>query len=113
MDLWQYGTKTDEDKEIILNGNVASDNIPGYQNSNITEDGKIQGKVPQYIKFAGKTEFYPVVSMRATFRGCTKLVVAPVIPSSVTNMTGTFENCTSLTTAPKIPSSVTYMRRYI
>ena len=109
LDLWQYGTKTDEDKEIILNGNVASDNIPGYQNSNITEDGKIQGKVPQYIKFAGKTEFYPVVSMRATFRGCTKLVVAPVIPSSVTNMTGTFENCTSLTTAPKIPSSVTNM----
>ena len=43
------------------------------------------------------------------FDGCTSLVNAPVIPSSVTNMSYTFSGCTSLVNAPVIPSSVTDM----
>lgn len=39
----------------------------------------------------------PVNCMFYTFRGCTSLTTAPVIPNSVTNMSYTFFGCTSLT----------------
>ena len=107
LDLWTY--MVINENEINLSGTAYSQNRPGYQNSNITEDGEIQGKVPQYIKIAGTTEFYPVTSMNATFATCVNLKTAPEIPSSVTNMNSTFYGCTSLITAPEIPSSVTYM----
>ena len=48
-------------------------------------------------------------SMYSLFSGCTSLVNAPRIPSSVTDMGFTFYNCTSLVNAPEIPSSVTSM----
>ena len=50
-----------------------------------------------------------VTDMSSTFYGCTSLINAPEIPSSVTNMSSTFSGCTSLVNAPRIPSSVTYM----
>ena len=46
-----------------------------------------------------------VTNMRGTFSGCTSLVNGPVIPNSVTNMSGTFRNCTNLTGIVKINSS--------
>ena len=48
-------------------------------------------------------------SASSLFSGCTSLVNAPVIPSSVTDMYFTFSGCTSLVNAPTIPSSVTNM----
>ena len=39
------------------------------------------------------------------FSGCTSLVNAPTIPSSVTNMSYTFSGCTNLTGIVKINSS--------
>ena len=50
-----------------------------------------------------------LTNMRYCFSGCTSLVQAPEIPSSVTNMEGCFRDCTSLTQAPEIPNSVTNM----
>ena len=50
-----------------------------------------------------------LTNMRYCFSGCTSLVQAPEIPSSVTNMEGCFNNCENLTQAPVIPSSVTAM----
>ena len=50
-------------------------------------------------------------SMEDWFYGCTNLVSAPTIPSSVKNLSGTFARCTSLTTASAIPSSVTDLSR--
>ena len=41
--------------------------------------------------------------------GCTGLIEAPEIPSSVTSMHATFTGCTGLTSAPEIPTSVTEM----
>ena len=105
LDLWTY--MVINENEINLSGNAYSQSVPGYQNANITEDGEIQGKVPQYIKIAGTTEFYPVTSIGGTFAYCVNLKIAPEIPSSVTNMHSTFYGCTSLITAPTIPSSVT------
>ena len=90
LDLWTYGTRGSNDQEINLSGNESCNNSPGYKNSNITETGEIIGKVPQYIKLAGNTEFFPVVSMRFTFGGCTSLTTAPEIPNSVTNMSSAF-----------------------
>ena len=71
--------------------------------------GKIEGKVPAYIKKAGEDDFLPVTIMTETFIGCTSLTTAPTIPNSVTGMGRTFSGCTSLTTAPAIPSSVIIM----
>ncbi len=51
----------------------------------------------------------PVTSMASTFKNCTYLVTAPIIPSGVTDMGGTFEGCSRLTTTPVIPSGVTNM----
>lgn len=56
-------------------------------------------------EIAGK----PINDMDYTFYGCTNLITAPTIPSSVTSMLGTFEDCTSLTTAPSIPNGVMSM----
>ena len=65
--------------------------------------------IPQYIKGEDDECFKEVTSLDSTFHGCTSLITAPTIPSSVTNMSYTFGNCTSLITAPTIPSSVTNM----
>ena len=101
MDLWTYSTW---DKNAMLSGN-SCDIIPGYKNSNIKE-GKIIGKVPQYIKPEGKEEFYTVISMSYAFYGCVDMEVAPDIPTTATSMNGTFEGCTSLVKTSKIPEGV-------
>ncbi len=79
-----------------------------YQNSNIV-NGKIQGKMPQYIKRASG-EFLPVTITALTFYGCTNLVEAPKIPSTVTSTDSMFEGCTSLSKAPMIPNGVENIR---
>ena len=43
--------------------------------------------------------------MNSTFNGCTSLVKAPSIPSSVMNMNNAFNGCTSLTGTITINSS--------
>lgn len=106
LDLWKY--EIIDGNAIKLSKGSSSAGEPGYQNSNIV-DGKIQGKVPQYIKIDGTKTFYPVTSMENSFGGCTSLTTAPKIPSSVTIMFHTFKGCTGLTTVPEIPSSVTNM----
>ena len=110
LDLWKYRL-TNSGNGVGLQEFDGSIYGSGYENVNITDDGEIQGKVPQYIFMYSKNEIYPVVSMRRTFYGCTSLTTAPTIPNSVTDMEGTFEKCTSLTTAPTIPNSVTDMER--
>jgi hypothetical protein len=57
---------------------------------------------PILSKIAGK----PVNSMPGTFDGCTNMITAPVIPSSVTGLHETFVNCTSLTVAPELPDGL-------
>ena len=73
------------------------------------ENGKIIGKLPQYIYSIDDDEFLPVINMTNAFNSVSDLKIAPIIPSSVTNMSDTFYNCISLTTAPTIPSSVINM----
>ena len=51
----------------------------------------------------------PVTHMSRTFRNCTNLINAPVIPSSVTYMYQTFQNCTSLKNVINISENIKTM----
>ncbi len=66
-------------------------------------DGRIIGSVPATINGL------PVTKMTDTFNGCTTLIQAPQIPSTVTSIRSTFSGCSGLTNAPVIPESVTDM----
>jgi len=107
MDLWN--ARIINENEITLGTFIGSgDGDRGYVGE--IKDGKIVGKVPEYVRKAGKDEFYKVTSLEWTF-ACTDLVIAPELPSGVKNMFYTFDSCTELTTSPTIPSSVTNMAR--
>ena len=103
LDLWNY--KLGSDNKYYL-GEPGSSSYSGYNNEDIV-DGKIQGKIPMYIKEDNDGNFYTVENIM--FYNCTNLVIAPEIPSSVTNMHWTFMGCTSLIESPEISNSVTEM----
>lgn len=50
---------------------------------------------------------YPVVRLDETFRGCSYMKKAPVLPYTATSMYGTFIDCVLLEDAPEIPENVT------
>ena len=50
-----------------------------------------------------------VTNMDYAFAGCYSLISPPEIPDGVISMWHTFYECTSLTSAPQIPDSVTFM----
>ena len=105
MDLWNASIINEN--EITLGNFTGCGGNRGYVGE--IKDGKIQGKIPAYIKKAGYEEFYKVTSLDCTFHACKNLEIAPEIPSDVTNMSYTFRGCTNLKTVPKIPSGVTNM----
>ena len=108
LDKWSYGTDT-KNKVAFLKGEQGCVSYPGYVGE--IENGRIVGKVPQYIKRDGEDIWCEVKDLTNTFINCDDLVIAPEIPSGATNMRSTFYGCTSLTTAPKIPDGVTNMSR--
>lgn len=73
--------------------------LTGYKGA-YSEQGEIEGKVPQVINDIN------VTSMAATFNGNTNLKIAPEIPTTVQSMDSTFKGCTALTKAPLIPYGV-------
>ena len=105
MDLWNASIINEN--EITLGKLIACGSTRGYVGE--IKDGKIQGKIPAYIKKAGYEEFYKVTSLESTFDACKNLEIAPEIPSDVTNMAYTFAYCTNLKTVTKISSGVTNM----
>lgn len=105
MDLWNASIINEN--EITLGTFTGCGGNRGYVGK--IKDGKIQGKIPAYIKKAGYEEFYKVTSLDSTFYAYENLEIAPEIPSDVTNMARTFNYCTNLKTVPKIPSGVTNM----
>lgn len=106
MDWWN--ARIINENEIALGNYDGCGFNVGYSGDII--DGKIVGKVPEYVKKAGKDEFYKVTSLEYAF-AFTDLVIAPELPSGVTNMMSTFISCEKLEKAPKIPNSVTNMSR--
>lgn len=110
LDLWNYTYLINQNAYMLCEGGETGGSVisSGYSNLDIV-DGKIQGKIPMYIKEEGKTNFYAIKDMRDTFSNCTNLTVSPEIPSSVTRMEYTFSGCTGLISAPVIPNGVTSM----
>ena len=109
LSLWKYEL---EDSGIGIKLSITYNStmsLPGYDNENVTSDGKIIGKVPKYIYLDAVKKVYPVTSMLETFLDCVDLREAPEIPITVTNLIGTFEGCTNLMTASSIPEKVVTM----
>lgn len=107
LDLWLYVLNSDG-TSYCLNSQEYSRGGAGYSNLDIV-DGRIQGKVPMYIKEEGGSNFFPVTRMVETFYSCTNLTTAPEIPSSVTYMGYTFCGCTNLTGELIINANPTYI----
>ena len=107
LDRWNYDTDPDNGVATLRGTQGNGWGNPGYTGK--IENGRIIGKVPQYIKKDGEDAWCEVIDFSNTFCYCEGLVIAPEIPSDATNMSSTFYGCTSLTTAPKIPESVTDM----
>ena len=94
MDLWN--AIIINGNEITLTGTDGCNWQKGYVGKII--DGKIQGKIPEYVKKADKDDFYRVTSMNYTFEYCTELEeMQEDIPSGVTNFDDTFIGCSKLT----------------
>ena len=107
MDLWEYtkledGTYCLNDAESVSSTGTRT---AGYVGRIV--DGKIEGRIPQYIKDESDEEFIPVTNISYLFYN-TDLSEPPVIPSTVTNMRATF-NTTKITKMPEIPNGVIYM----
>lgn len=111
MDLWHYKVDSDRTGIIMNDGTTSAKYYPGYDNANITAEGTIIGKMPQFIYDDETDKVYPVTSLAGTFYGCTNLVIAPTIPSSVKYMNHTFYDCKNLSATPEIPSGVEDMNR--
>ena len=107
LDRWNYDTDPDNGVANLRGTQGNGGGNPGYVGK--IENGRIIGKVPQYIKKDGEDAWCEVTDLSSTFCYCEGLVIAPEIPSNATNMSSTFYGCTSLTTAPKIPEGVTDM----
>lgn len=112
MDLWGYtkledGTYALNSEETITaveeeNWSVAQ---KGYQGT-FTENGKIKGSLPQYIKEEIDDTFIEVTDLTYLFYNCTELKVMPQIPSTVKSMNNTFLNCENLEEISSIPYGV-------
>ncbi len=107
LDRWNYDTDPDNGVATLRGTQGNGCGNPGYVGK--IENGRIIGKVPQYIKKDGEDAWCEVRNLLNTFCYCEGLVIAPEIPSDATNMSCTFVKCTSLTTAPKIPDGVSNM----
>ena len=112
MDLWQYtlldnGTYALNSEETITavkeeNWALAKSGYLGI----FTEDGKIQGMIPQFIKDVTDDNFVAVTDMTYLFYNCTDLREMPQIPETIENMCNTFSGCANLKESVKIPNSV-------
>ena len=104
MDLWRTSKKGDGTWGIFSCESAYA--MDYAYDGGIDDDGKIVGKIPQYIYSKEEERFVEVTDLSRAFYRCTGLTTAPEIPSSVIYMSETFTDCKRLTTAPEIPNSV-------
>lgn len=102
MDLWEPTLLDDGTWLLGVTGNGYG-KTEAYKGEYI--NGTIQGKVPQYIYNSTTKTFTAVTKMRNTFTS-SPIVVAPELPTTVTDISYIFAMCPDLKIAPKIPNSV-------
>ena len=108
MDLWEYTLLDNEtyalnSEETITavkeeNWALAKSGYLGI----FTEDGKIQGMIPQFIKDVTDDNFVAVTDMTYLFYNCTDLREMPQIPETIENMCNTFSGCANLKESVKM-----------
>lgn len=109
MDLWEYtlmkdGTFGLNDSDALIGS--AFNRSAGYLGE-YTNEGKIIGKIPQYISTDNGQNYIEVTSLVHTFYNCDNLKIAPEIPQTIKNMDVAFYLSKNLQKAPdKIPNSV-------
>lgn len=111
MDNWIANYDTENTSGIMLGsyvGSVGETDQPGYIGK-ITNEGKIEGEIPAYVKKVDSDEFLEVTALNGTFCNKTELKEIPKIPDTVKYLEGTFYGCTKLTKAPEIPDGVISM----
>ena len=118
MDLWEYTLMENDDAvgmtkqtyglndidALDLTGN--SGRSAGYLGG-YTEEGTIIGTIPAYISVDGGNTYTEVTTLGHTFFDCDNLIIAPEIPSTITDMSVTFYKCSNLVTASNVPGLVT------
>ena len=117
MDLWEYcydevtngyllnDEEVSQNKEYNPNGTNTEKIMNNGYKGKITEEGKIEGFVPQYISEDKGENFKPVTSLYRTFQDLTDLRVQPNLPLTTLYMRSTFETCTNLANI-SLPSKV-------
>lgn len=105
MDLWNP-TKLADGTYLLGNEDNGYSLNDAYVGNII--DGKIQGKVPQYVYDVDENIFKPVTKMVATLSLRQDLVIMPEIPNTVEDISSTFA-CTGIETVTAIPNSVINM----
>ena len=105
MDLWEYtllddGTYGLNDKDSLEDINKNKGYLGDFDN------GKIVGKIPQYISIDSGKTFNPVTNLYATFCEVSELTTMPTIPTTTINLTNTFIRCENLKILSNIPNSV-------
>lgn len=116
MDLWEYtkldgGTyalNSEETMTAVKEENWLEAKM-GYLGT-FTENGEIDGRIPQYIKGETDDTFIPVTDLTYLFARNENIKVMPDIPNTVINMNNTFLRCINLTTLSKIPVGVINMQ---
>ena len=116
LDLWNYFF-TDDGTGISLGKGEGCGATSGYKTEILNVEGKIQGKMPQYIYIESENKIYPVTVLESTFSSSAANGSAfdtvsdfPEIPTTVKNISCAFDGCTGLTSIT-IPSSVTSIGR--
>ena len=114
MDLWVYSLLEDGTYGLNTKENINTDTsqgvTSGYKGS-FTEDGQIEGTIPQYISEDNGETYKEVTDLKWLFFNCSEMKIAPKIPTTVKKMNYTFRNCLNLTKTPYIPDSVTELSR--
>ena len=103
LDLWKY-YKADDGNGMSLGKGETSDGNRGYLEENLV-DGKVQGKMPQYIYVVSEDKVYPVTMLQCTFQSLAVTEI-PEIPDTVKNIGYGAFWCSDLTNIT-IPDTVT------
>ena len=114
MDLWEYTLLNDETYGLNTKENLETESSQGVTagyKGGFTQDGEIEGKIPQYISEDNGNNFKEVTNLKWLFFNCIDMKKSPEIPTTAKILNYTFRACTNLVSTPEIPYGVSNMSR--
>ena len=103
LSLWHY-YKTDDGQSMSLGKGETCEGFLGYDEENLV-NGKIQGKMPQYIYVASENKTYTVTRLESTFKEL-DIIELPELPETV-NYIGAYAFAFTSLINVEIPNTVT------